>query len=253
VTLYFVSDVHLSRHRPERLEAFLSFLAREARRADAVYILGDLFDLWLGDDDRTPPHPRVVDALAELGASGTTLYAMHGNHDFLMGAKFEQRTGCRLLPDPSVVEVQGKPVLLSHGDSLCTDDAEYQQWRAFIHNTDNQRVFLGLPLFVRKSQAAKIRKQADERAQLKPHDIMDVNQRAVEDAMRAAGVRLMVHGHTHRPAVHHFDLDGEPATRIVLGDWYEGDTLLRWDAGGYHLGPRVELNAIPAQPENVSK
>ena len=230
MTLYFVSDVHLSRHRPERLEAFLSFLAREARRADAVYILGDLFDLWLGDDDRTPPHPRVVDALAELGASGTTLYAMHGNHDFLMGAKFEQRTGC--------------PVLLSHGDSLCTDDAEYQQWRAFIHNTDNQRVFLGLPLFVRKSQAAKIRKQADERAQLKPHDIMDVNQRAVEDAMRAAGVRLMVH---------HFDLDGEPATRIVLGDWYEGDTLLRWDAGGYHLGPRVELNAIPAQPENVSK
>jgi UDP-2,3-diacylglucosamine hydrolase len=252
VTSFFVSDVHLSRHRPERLEAFLSFLAGEARRAETVYILGDLFDLWLGDDDKTPPHPRVVDALAGLSASGTTLYAMHGNHDFLTGVKFEQRTGCRLLPDPSVVEEQGKRVLISHGDALCTDDAEYQQWRAFIHNKDNQRVFLALPLFVRKSQAAKIRKQADERAELKPHDIMDVNQQAVEDAMRGAGVRLMVHGHTHRPAVHHFDLDGEGATRIVLGDWYEGDTVLRWDAGGYHLGPLAVLNAVPAQPENVS-
>ncbi len=237
----FVSDVHLSNARPESLANFLGFLGNAARRAQALYILGDVFDLWLGDDDRSPPHTVVVQALSELTRSGTPCFAMHGNHDFLLGKAFEAASGCRLLPDPTVITLYGTPVLLSHGDSFCTDDEEYQRWRAYSRNEANQRAFLASPLEERAAQATTIRKHADDRAQLKPHDIMDVNQTAVHKALRAYGVRCLVHGHTHRPGVHQLPLDGEPATRIVLGDWYARETLLSWDESGYQLGSLAEL------------
>jgi len=235
MSVFLVSDVHLSARRPERVAAFLSFLGTRARGAQRLYILGDLFDLWLGDDDTTPPHPAVLDALSRLTDSGTAVYALHGNHDFLMGPGFETHTGCRLLPDPWVANIYGRRVLLSHGDRLCSDDLEYQRWRASTRDPEHQRAFLAQPLAARSERAARIRKHSVERARLKPQDILDVSQQAVVDAMRAHGVDCLVHGHTHRPAVHRLSLDGRPGVRIVLGDWYEGDVLLRWDERGYRL------------------
>lgn len=245
MSVFLVSDVHLSDRRPKRVAAFLSFLGIQARSAHRLYILGDLFDLWLGDDDTTPPHPAVLDALCRLTDSGTEVYALHGNHDFLMGPGFEARTGCRLLPEPWVADIYGRRVLLSHGDSLCSEDLEYQQWRAWVRDPAHQRAFLALPLAARAARATQVRKHSDQRVRLKPQDIMDVSQQAVEDAMRTHGVDCLVHGHTHRPGVHGLDLDGGPGERIVLGDWYEGDVLLRWDEQGYRLGALAELERTP--------
>ena len=232
----FISDLHLSSARPEPLNRFLSFLENRAPRLQALYILGDLFDQWLGDDDITPPHPRVMDSLSILTRGGTSCFALHGNHDFLLGNAFEAASGCRLLPDPALRRIYGTPVLLSHGDRLCTDDVEYQQWRAYSRDRENQQAFLALPLETRSAQAAELRLHTNGRAQLKALDIMDANQTAVDEALRAHGARHLVHGHTHRPGIHHLTLDGETATRVVLGDWYDEETVLWWDREGYRLG-----------------
>jgi len=245
MSVFLVSDVHLSDRRPKQVAAFVSFLGTQARSAQRLYILGDLFDLWLGDDDTRPPHPAVLDALCRLTDSGTRVYALHGNHDFLLGPGFEARTGCRLLPDPWVADIYDRRVLLSHGDSLCSDDLEYQQWRALVRDPEHQRAFLALPLAARAERAARIRQHSGERAGLKPQDIMDVSRQAVADAMRAHGVDCLVHGHTHRPAVHRLALDGRPGVRIVLGDWYEGDVSVRWDEQGYRLRSLAELGSTP--------
>lgn len=237
----FVSDLHLSSARPEPLDRFLAFLRRPPRQLRTLYVLGDLFDQWLGDDDDSAPHPRVVAGLSGLSRNGTACFALRGNHDFLLGAGFEAATGCRLLPDPSVVHVSGTPVLLSHGDALCTDDVEYQQWRSYSRDQSNQRAFLDLSLETRSAQAAQLRRHADLRVQLKPQDIMDVSPSAVSEALRAHDVHHLVHGHTHRPAIHRTTLDGTPATRIVLGDWYAKETALWWDQDGYQLGSLEEL------------
>ncbi len=240
----FVSDLHLSSARPEPLSRFLSFLASHSRALQALYILGDLFDQWLGDDDLTAPHPDIVQGLSELTDRGTPCLALRGNHDFLLGEGFQAASGCQLLPDPTLVRIYGTEVLLSHGDQLCTDDVEYQQWRAYTRDPDNQQAFLALPLETRSAQAAQIRQQTTLRAQLKPQDIMDVNQEAVRETFRAHGVHHLVHGHTHRPGIHHLNLDGESAARVVLGDWYEEETVLWWDAQGYRLGSLAELGVV---------
>lgn len=228
----FVSDVHLNASRPQRVAAFLDLLRGEARQADALYLLGDVFDEWLGDDDARPPHPEVERGLRELSASGVPVRVMHGNHDFLLGGAFAERTGCALLQEPSVADVYGVPVLLMHGDTLCTDDVEYQRYRAWTRDPDTQRAFLALPLAERAERAAGLRSRSRVLSRLKPADIMDVAPAAVTRVFREHAVRHIVHGHTHRPAIHVPLVDGEPCTRIVLGDWYEQDSMLVWEPGG---------------------
>ncbi len=218
------------------VRVFLTFLERQASRAEALFILGDLFDQWLGDDDDTDPHPAIVAALARLTASGVPVGVLHGNHDFLLGAGFAARSGCRLLSDPTVIEVYGTTVLLMHGDTLCTDDAAYQALRAEVRDPANQARFLALPLAMRAAQADALRATSRQQTQLKSSSIMDANARAVEAIMREHGVRHLIHGHTHRPAIHHsFGLESQRATRIVLGDWYRQPHGISWDAAGYRV------------------
>lgn len=232
----FVSDVHLNDSRPTIVRAFLDFLDQKARRADALFILGDLFDEWLGDDDDKSPHPQVCDALAALTASGLPVSVVHGNHDFLLGKDFARRTGCTLLGDHTVIDIYGTPTLIMHGDTLCTRDVKYQNFRKLARNRLVQRMFLSLSLAKRAEKAASISSESKKDVALKADDIMDVTDEAVTAIMRKHDVRHLVHGHTHRPAVHDFSLDGETATRIVLGDWYEHDSVLIWKPSGFRLG-----------------
>ena len=244
----FVSDVHLSADRPEQVHRFLEFLATTARRAEALYLLGDLFDLWLGDDDLGPPNGEAVAALAALGRAGVELFALHGNHDFLLGRKFARDTGCRILPDPARVEIYGEGVLLSHGDGFCTRDQSYQRWRAFTRNPLAQTLFRALPLPLRRAQAARIRARTLALTPRKSPEVMDVDPVAVALAARAHGVSRVVHGHTHRPGVYPLGVEGMHAERIVLGDWYEGDSVLVWDRTGPRLSRLAEVDGQLAQP-----
>lgn len=237
----FVSDVHLNAARPNIVRDFVEFLGTKARRADALYILGDLFDLWLGDDDDKPPHPEVCKALAAATAAGLPVSVLHGNHDFLLGRRFLKRTGCRMLDDHTVIDVYGTRTLVLHGDTLCTRDLEYQKFRRWTRNRLRQWLFLAMPLARREAKAARIRSAAQEDTTLKSDDIMDVTQEEVAALMRRHSVRHMIHGHTHRPAIHDFELDGHEARRVVLGDWYERDSVLIWDEAGCRLGRISDL------------
>ncbi len=232
----FVSDVHLNTARAEMVSAFLAFLEQKARHADALFILGDLFDEWLGDDDDKPPHGEVSHALAALTATGLPVSLVHGNHDFLLGKKFAKRSGCSLLGDHTVIDIYGTSTLIMHGDTLCTDDVDYQSFRKMTRNPIMQKMFLSLPLATRAARAAKIRHDSREDVALKSDEIMDVTAEAVDAVLRKYNVRHLIHGHTHRPAVHRFTLSDQEATRIVLGDWYEQDSVLIWDEAGYRLG-----------------
>ena len=231
----FISDLHLDPARPDITERCLRFLDTRAGEADALYILGDLFEAWVGDDDPEPEKRRVVHRLAELSAAGTPFFFMHGNRDFLVGEDFARATGCTLLPDPAVVELYGERVLLMHGDSLCTDDVEYQAFRSMVRNRIWQQSFLARSLEERFAIAKEARSRSLAASGAKPAEIMDVNQAAVEAAVREHGVRLLLHGHTHRPAVHRFEVDGRETTRIVLGDWYEQGSAVRLDDNGFEL------------------
>ena len=237
----FVSDVHLNVVRADIVGAFLAFLEQKARHADALFILGDLFDEWLGDDDDKPPHGEVCDALAALTATGLPVSVVHGNHDFLLGKKFTKRSGCSLLGDHTIIDIYGTSTLIMHGDTLCTDDVDYQAFRKMTRNPIMQKMFLSLPLAKRAEKAAGIRQGSREDVALKSDEIMDVTTEAVDAVMRKYNVRHLIHGHTHRPAVHSFTLNDQEATRIVLGDWYEQDSVLIWDEAGYRLGRIGEL------------
>jgi len=238
----FASDVHLSAPRPDIVALFVELLTL-ARHAEHLYLLGDCFDRYLGDDDTTAPHPEIIDALGTLTAHGVPVSITHGNHDFLLGGDFFQRTGCRLLADHTVIDVAGKRVLVMHGDTLCIDDHSYQAFRTYSHDPGNQKSFLAKSLEERILEAEHIRTQSRQATQLKTDDIMDVNQEAVRTTMREHGVSLLLHGHTHRPGIHDFLLDGHDAQRIVLGDWYERDSLLVWDNDGYRFGTVADLRA----------
>lgn len=231
----FISDLHLDPARPDISSQFLDFLAKDARAAEALYILGDLFEAWVGDDDPEPEKRRAIAAMKDLAESGVALYFMHGNRDFLIGEKFARDSGCTLLSDPTVVEMYGERVLLMHGDSLCTDDHEYQAFRRSTRNPEWQRQILALPLEKRLQMAAQARAESAARNKGKPEAIMDVNDEAVSEALARHGVTHLLHGHTHRPGIHHPQVDGHPATRIVLGDWYTQGSLVRWDDQGYSL------------------
>ena len=241
--LLFASDVHLAAHRPGACAAFLAFLSGPVRQADRLYLLGDVFDLWLGDDDTREPHPEVEAALAETVAAGVPVDLVRGNHDFLLGDAFAERTGCRLAGEPLLIEAAGERVVLLHGDTLCTRDAEYQAFRRSVRDPANQRAFLARPMEERAREAAAIRATSSSRSRLKPEDIMDITDEEVARVLAECGAAWMVHGHTHRPAVHEIELETGPATRIVLGDWYDQGTVLAWDEGGCRLASPGDLPA----------
>ncbi|MDY6946198.1 MAG: UDP-2,3-diacylglucosamine diphosphatase [Pseudomonadota bacterium] len=234
----FISDLHLDGERPDITAQFLEFLEREARQAQALYILGDLFEAWIGDDDPDPDKRRVIDALRSLTHGGVRVYFIHGNRDFLVGRRFAAATGVKLLPDGTLIELYGKRVLLMHGDTLCIDDADYQRLRRIVRNPLVQFILRSLSLGQRQKLAARMR--AGSKAHIESMDrskpqIMDVNQDAVRRTFESEQADLIVHGHTHRPAVHEVQLGDHVATRIVLGDWYEQGSVLRWNEQGYEL------------------
>jgi UDP-2,3-diacylglucosamine hydrolase len=231
----FVSDLHLGADSPAAIEQFLEFLAAHAAGAEALYILGDLFESWVGDDDRGSAAQRVCDGLRALTDSGVPCFVLHGNRDFLLGPGFAARSGCRLLSDPVVAELDGEQVLLTHGDALCTDDRAYQELRTMVRDAAWQRRFLALPLAHREVLADQVRAGSRAHTARTVPYIMDVNAAAVTAAFRAARTRRMIHGHTHRPGVHDSEVDGAPAQRIVLGAWYEQGSYLRCERGSYQL------------------
>lgn len=234
----FVSDLHLDAAAVQARQLFMQFLAQQARAARALYILGDLFEAWVGDDDPEPTRDEICRALAELTASGVPCYVVRGNRDFLFGAGFERRTGARLLPDPLLATFYGEPVFVSHGDVLCTDDHAYQELRSVVRDPRWQQRFMALPLATRRALAERARagsRQHTQRALYDTRNIMDVNEAAVATAFRISGTRVMIHGHTHRPGIYPHTVDGATATRIVLGDWYEQGSYLLWGPGGYEL------------------
>jgi UDP-2,3-diacylglucosamine hydrolase len=235
VTALFISDLHLDAGHPEAIARFTSFAQREARDAHELYILGDLFEAWIGDDDDDARLAPIVGALRTLTASGVRCAVMHGNRDFLIGERFCQATGCRLLGDFERVEAYGEPLLLTHGDLLCTDDTRYQTLRRQLREPKWQRDFLAKSLGERRSIAGELRQMSATEIAAKSEYIMDVSQATVERTMREFGVRRLLHGHTHRPGIHDFTIDGRPAQRIVLGAWYEQASFVRWDERGFTL------------------
>lgn len=233
--MLFISDLHLETDRPDATRRFTEFVEREASRTDALYILGDLFEAWIGDDDDDPGILPIVAALARLTESGVRCFFMHGNRDFLVGERFAAATGCRLLDEFQTIEVHGERLLLTHGDLLCTDDLRYMTLRAQLRDPAWQRDFLARPLDERRRVALELRQLSKTEIAVKPEDIMDVNESTVAATMRRFQVQHLLHGHTHRPRVHRFELDDAAATRIVLGDWYATGSFVRWDEHGFAL------------------
>ena len=232
MTTLFISDLHLEVDRPDIGQQFFAFLEDEAKDAEALYILGDLFDAWVGDDDPNPHFADVKQALRALVDSGVPVYFMHGNRDFMVGKDFAEETGVRILPDPIAIDLYGNHVLLSHGDALCTDDFEYQKIRAMTRNPEWQAMMRAKPLEERLLLARAAREESKARGQTIDMDIMDVNADAVKRTILDYGVDILLHGHTHRPDIHFVELDDRIAKRIVLGDWYDQGSVVRWDEDG---------------------
>lgn len=232
----FISDLHICESRPHITQAFAHFLKTTAAHAQALYILGDLFEYWAGDDAiAAGKHHKVIAALMHLSAQGVSVYLMHGNRDFLLGKDFSKATGITILPDPSLISLYGKPVLLSHGDALCTDDVAYQQFRREVRNDKWKTQFLSQPLNKRIAYIEGLRKKSEQEKSTKPMQIMDVNQDAVENLLAQHDYPpLFIHGHTHRPDRHIHDAQGHTCERWVLGDWYEQGSYLKLDSSGCH-------------------
>jgi len=221
VSTLFISDLHLEESRPDITDAFLAFLNNRAMGVERLYILGDFFEAWIGDDERTPLQQQIAAALKALADSGTDVVLMHGNRDFLIGEEFCKRAGATLLDDPTVVDLYGTPTLLMHGDSLCTADVEYQKFRANMRNPQMQKMMLARPLEDRQKMARQLRDMSMAKNQGKAETIMDVTPEEVVREMETHGVQRLIHGHTHRPAIHQLQANGKDAHRIVLGDWDE--------------------------------
>lgn len=237
MTTLFISDLHLTPQRPQITAEFIDLLHGEARGVDALYILGDLFEYWIGDDAAGQlGYTPVIRGLRALSDAGVPVYFMRGNRDFLVGERFARDTGCDILPDPTVIDLYRERVLLMHGDYLCTDDVEHQRFRALVDDPDWQNGFLSEPVEARMRIAEDARQQSHAHKDSVAMDIMDVNQDAVRRAFAEHGTHLMIHGHTHRPAVHDA---GQPTgtRRIVLGDWYEQSSVLRCSPGEQVLDP----------------
>jgi len=235
--ILLISDLHLQEERPDITRAFLDFLGGRARSAEALYILGDFFEAWIGDDAMTPFQSSICAALRALSDGGTKIFLMHGNRDFLIGSSFCRKAGCSLLADPSVVRLNGQAVLLMHGDSLCTRDEGYMRLRRVLRNPLTLFILRNLPLGTRHTLARKLRSESRAQTQMKAHDIVDVTPEEVPRVMRQHGVATLIHGHTHRPAVHELQIGDLPAQRIVLGDWDRQGWVLQVDDRGFNLAP----------------
>jgi len=232
--ILLISDLHLEEERPDITRAFLHFLDTRARHAEALYILGDFFEVWIGDDAMTPFQRSIAQALRRLADSGTRIYLMHGNRDFLLGKAFCREAGCTLLGDPHTVELAGEKVLLMHGDSLCTLDIGYQKMRRLLRNPLSLFILRNLPLDTRHRLARKLRSESRSQTRMKASDIVDVTPDEVQRVMARYGVKTLIHGHTHRPDVHALQVDGQPAKRIVLGDWDKQGWALQVDENGFN-------------------
>lgn len=231
----FISDLHLHESRPQVTRAFFQFLYTQAVHAEALYILGDFFDAWIGDDDDSELVQDVANGLYKLNELGVAIYFMHGNRDFLLGAGYAKKAGMELIPDGITIDLYGTPTLLMHGDSLCTDDVEYQQFRAMVRSPQWQQQILAQPLSARRTLAAQLRAKSQSMNSLKADDIMDVSPTEVVAQMEAAGVTRLIHGHTHRPARHSLIVDDKPAERIVLGDWHDSGWCIKADQNSIEL------------------
>ena len=231
----FISDLHLHESRPQVTRAFFHFLYSHAIHAEALYILGDFFDAWIGDDDDSELLQDVASGLHKLSELGVAIYFMHGNRDFLLGAAYAKKAGMELIPDGITIDLYGTPTLLMHGDSLCTDDVEYQQFRAVVRSPQWQQQILAQPLAARRALAAQLRAKSQSMNSLKADDIMDVSPTEVIAQMEAARVTRLIHGHTHRPARHQLVVAGNPAERIVLGDWHDSGWCIKADQNSIDL------------------
>lgn len=236
----FISDLHLDAERPAITDLFGRFLADEARGADALYILGDLFEAWVGDDDPSETGDFVARELSALAEGGVPMFFIRGNRDFLLGEEFARRAGMAILPDPAVVMLYGEPTLLMHGDTLCTDDVAYQRFRAQVRDPAWQQQFLSQPLaarvaFAQQACAASKAHQAGLQDKGAMETITDVSPATVETTLSRFGITRLIHGHTHRPAIHELDIGRRAHQRIVLGDWYDQGSVLRVTADGIGL------------------
>ena len=233
----FISDLHLDANLPELTELFVHFMREQAPTADALYILGDLFEAWVGDDDDREGTQLFINELRVLSDKGIPLYIMSGNRDFLFSDGFVKRTGCQLLSDPVVINLYGIPTLLMHGDSLCTDDVQHQESRSMLRSDGWKSRFLSQPLRDRIQQAQEYRSMSRKHLKDAPDAIMDVNAEAVVEAMQQYDVLQLIHGHTHRPDMHSLNINGQDAKRIVLGDWGSHGSVLCCDGTGCALKP----------------
>ncbi len=231
----FIADLHLDPARPATIDLFLRFLQEQATAADELYILGDLFEVWLGDDLIAPGYPEVLAAMKALAEGGTAVFVLHGNRDFLLGEGFEQASGARLIDEGTVLDIDGQATLLLHGDTLCSDDLPYQQLRQMLRNPTWIAGFLGKSAEERIAFAKEVRERSQKETGEKAETIMDVNAETVMEALRETGVRRLIHGHTHRPAVHSLEVDGETAERMVVGDWHESAEIIECSKGECRL------------------
>lgn len=240
----FISDLHLQAERSDIVRAFLQFLIKQTHNIDRLYILGDFFEVWLGDDAIQPAHHPILSSLKQVSQQ-VPVYFMHGNRDFLIGEQFCQLTGCQLLNDPTVIDLYGKKVLLLHGDSLCTQDTEYMHFRQQFRHPEMIQKLLAMPIPERIALGQQLRQQSQTAGQQKSMEIMDVTPEEVQQVMADHQVDVMIHGHTHRPHIHDLTgLNGQPAKRIVLGDWDKLGWILRWEPNGHY-----QLDSFPINPD----
>jgi UDP-2,3-diacylglucosamine hydrolase len=231
----FIADLHLSEERADISKLFFDFLRHQARQAQALYILGDLFEVWIGDDNITSLTEQVATELKRLSDAGTDVYFIHGNRDFLLGKKYANKAGITLLPEQQTIELYGRTTLIMHGDSLCTLDIEYQKFRTKSRKKWWQTMILSLPLFLRRAIAKRARNKSAQANSSKSMTVMDVTPTEVVNQMQLARVDLLIHGHTHRPDIHQLEINSVPATRIVLGDWYTQGSVLTVTPHGFEL------------------
>jgi len=248
--ILLISDLHLEEERPDITRAFLDLLSDRARGAESLYILGDFFEAWIGDDAMSPFQRSICDALRALSDSGTRIFLMHGNRDFMLGKAFCQAAGATLLNDPSVVHLNGEPVLLMHGDSLCTRDEAYIKMRRFLRHPLTLWVLRHLPLRTRHKLARKLRSESRTQTRMKANDIVDVTPEEVPRIMTEFGVKTLIHGHTHRPAIHKLQIGEQTAQRIVLGDWDREGWALQADEQGLQL---ISFGFVPEQPLAIGR
>jgi len=241
VSTLFISDLHLSGERENITELFIKFLDQRASKADALYILGDLFEVWPGDDMIQPDYEKSISAMKELVDNGLPLFVMQGNRDFLMAEKFAEVSGATMIEDPTVIDLYGTPTLLMHGDTLCTDDIDYQKFRGMVRDPRWQADFLSKPAEERLAMTTKYRKISKDEMAKKSMDVMDVNQQTVEQVMLEKNIHQLIHGHTHRPAIHDFTINNKDMKRIVLGDWFEQGSVLECDKTGCQLESHSNL------------